>query len=397
MKFKINKQKLAKTLAAEVIGLKTGIPFAGLTTTLTIDAISNLLSNTAEIKLHERPLQASDEFLNQHPLSIQGLYDREPLLGGRLLYVEMVNFADCLLQSGQVDIRISLRKGLFSLRAFPDADVEALREQGFNRLREAKKYTHPSDVIRLWHVKTEGTSTIMEIQKAHYEHQAKSNLILDFCPNGQTTIRQALGRETPGRLPALDDDRLANTLGVTILVFYRDEQGVFCPFLVPRTRKVAVLNRGQWSDSASGAAEWPKDPENTAATFEDYILDDLYKELSEEIGLRSSDLSALYPLALCRDVIREGKPQLFFVGFTELTRKQMIEKMEEARKLNKKNPIEPEEIFRMPLLRKPPVFSSSADANKTYEEKGVDPQCAASLYYAMDFLSKLGEDPEFQL
>jgi hypothetical protein len=51
----------------------------------------------------------------------------------------------------------------------------------------------------------------------------------------------------------------------------------------------------------------------------------------------------------------------------------------------------------MPLLRKPPRFSSSADANKTYEEKGVDPQCAASLYYAMDFLSKLGEDPEFQL
>ncbi|HPE26766.1 MAG: hypothetical protein KDD81_10105 [Rhodobacteraceae bacterium] len=389
--FRLTKQDVAEIFASELAGWAVAKPGAGTVAALTLRAIRHLLENTGEYRAPEGVGAPSDEFLNQHPLPLQALYDREKLLRGRLLYVELASFIDLLVDTGAVQIDIAPQPGTFSLAPFSDPATEALRVQGFNRLVEVRKYRHDSDVIRVPRVEKTPTGARLTVQKARYSDQAKSNLILDFVGRGDApTLRAALGAENPGRLPALDDPRLVNSLGVTILVFYRDENGALTPFLVPRTRKTAVLNRGLWSDSASGAAEWPTDPERTPGTFEAYILDDLHQELKSEIGLEVDDLTAILPLAIGREIMRAGKPQMFFIGFTGLRRGELLERMEKARQANLKNPIEPEEIFRMPLLRKAPRGADPRQIHTDYESMLVDPQCAASLYYSMVFLERIG-------
>jgi hypothetical protein len=78
---------------------------------------------------------------------------------------------------------------------------------------------------------------------------------------------------------------------------------------------------------------------------------DLYSEIREEIGLfrsatekrslmtsdstyrefrsyvddlDSEDIESLVPVSFCRELLRGGKPQLFFLGFTNLNREELI-------------------------------------------------------------------------
>ena len=389
--FKLTRREVAEIIASETVGMAAGLPFVGATATLTVRALRDLVENTAEISLPEAINGPSDEFLNQHSLPLQGLYYKEALLRGRLLYVEQANFIDRLVAGDTVRIDIDPQPGALALASFADPATEKLRDQGFHRLREVGKYRHDSDVIRVSTIALTPDGVRLSVQKARYSDQARSNLILDFAgQDGAPTLRQALLAESPGRLPRLDDRRLANSLGVTILVFYRDDLGVLTPFLVPRTRKTAVMNRGLWSDSASGAAEWPRDEISTPRTFEAYVMDDLYNELKAEIGLDRADLTKILPLAIGREIMRAGKPQMFFIGFTPLDRRTLLARMEAARALAKRNPIEPEEVYRMPQFRKPPRPGDPADLHQDRGEMKVDPQCLASLHYSLTFLQKLG-------
>lgn len=393
-KFSFSKKDAVEIFASEIVGQAVGLPGAGTATSFAVKTIANLLDNTAEIRLPDRAQSAPDDFLNQHPLSLQGLYDRESLLGGRLLYVEEACFIDQLIETQSVEIEILPDFSPFELTPMAEPETEALRQIGFERLREVGKYRHDSDVIRTNRIERTPNGARLHIQKANYSQQAKSNLILDFRPDTSAlSLRQSLAKDTPGFLPALNDGRLVNSLGVNILVFYRNEEHIWTPFLVPRTRKVAVLNRGMWSDSASGAAEWPPNPDTTEATFREYILDDLHQEMESEIGLFPQDMITILPMAIGRELIRAGKPQVFFIGFTWLNRSELLEKMETARQKNLKNPIEPEEIFRMPVFRKPPNALLSDDISATYETRMVDPQCAASLFYAKQFLERMKDAP----
>lgn len=350
-----------------------------------------MLDNTAEIpKMVEPRREIGDEFLNQNPLSLQGLYDRERLLAGRLLYVELANLTERIVNKGQVDISIAPQPGFFELEPFADPSVEGIRREGFDRLNEVGKYRHDSNVIRTTDVKTTADGVELTIQRARYSSQAQSNLILDYRPkDGTKTLRMALLEEAPGRLPALSDERLVNSLGVTIQIYYRDDNGQLAPFLVPRTKGTAVFNQKLWHDSASGAAEWPDNPQETQSTFEAYILDDLYQELWSELDLQPEDLQVLLPLAVCREIVRAGKPQVFFFGYTRLSRSALIAKMEIARKRAKKKAAEPDEIYRMPLLRKSPATGRIERIEHEYERRGLDPQCAASFYYCSRFLRQI--------
>lgn len=390
--FKLTSREIAEIFASELAGMAmTGAPLIGTAAAFTTRALMDLVENTAELRFPQQVDEASDEFLNQHPLPLQALYHNERLLRGRLLYVEQANFIDLLVGSGEVQIEIANAPGVFALAPFDDPGTERLRDAGFSRLREVGKYRHDSDVVRVSQIVATDRGARLVVQKARFSDQARSNLILDFNDSNRApSLRAALLRESPGLLPRLDDRRLANSLGVTILVFYRDDSGALVPFLVPRTKKTAVLNRGLWSDSASGAAEWPRDEQSTPKTFEGYILDDLYKELEDEIGLQRGDISTVLPLAIGREIMRAGKPQIFFIGFTPLRRPDLLRRMNAARLLARKNPIEPPEVHRMPTFRKPPRPGDPSQLHNDYEVKLLDPQCAASLYYSLTFLQKLG-------
>lgn len=373
----------------QIIDFASGVPIVG-TGVKTYRSSRNLLS--ALRTFGSSPAEDNDEFLHQHPLTLARLYEREHRLAGNLPYVEITNFVDVVLAGRPVPIVLSPVPGQFRLEPFADPVIEDLREAGFERLKEVGRVRRNSDIIRVEDIAFDGTTATLQIKKARYLDQARSNLILDFKPiQGVPTIRHTLLQESPGHLPKLADKRLANTLGVTILVFYLDPDGRLSPFIIPRSRQTAVHNRGQWSDSASGAAEWPEHPDGLEVSFENYIMDDVYNELKLEIGLNKDDLSFVAPLAICRELARAGKPQVFFIGFTHLGRNQLLAKMGDAIRRAKKNDgLEPVEIDEIHRILQGPRIDDLKSAQEAMSKLKIDTQCAASLHYCLTFLAKYG-------
>ena len=54
---------------------------------------------------------------------------------------------------------------------------------------------------------------------------------------------------------------------------------------------------------------------------------DICKELQEEVGLGRPDLEWIVPVALCREFLRGGKPQLFYCAFTNLRASELPQRL----------------------------------------------------------------------
>ena len=154
------------------------------------------------------------------------------------------------------------------------------------------------------------------------------------------------------------------------------EAGDLTPYLVPRSRDVAVFNRGgEWHCTASGVAEPPDGPDRTPHFYRDSML----KELDEEVGILEHELETLEPVAFCREMTRGGKPQMFFLGVTSLGRAALERKLSEAqRKTEAKGCVV--ENTPMPLLRQPEKLTDE-DALAMFHDKGFTIEAAACLYY----------------
>jgi hypothetical protein len=168
---------------------------------------------------------------------------------------------------------------------------------------------------------------------------------------------------------------MANTLGIAALIMVR-EGGDLTPYFVSRSRDVAVFNHGgEWHCTASGVAELPPGPDRVPYFYKDSML----KELDEEVGILEHELETLEPVALCREMTRGGKPQMFFLGVTSLGRAALERKLTEAQgKAEAKGWVV--ENTPMPLSRSP---ETPADENALalFHGKGFTIEAAACLYY----------------
>jgi hypothetical protein len=81
------------------------------------------------------------------------------------------------------------------------------------------------------------------------------------------------------------------------------------PYLPRRAPNQSVFPGG-FHCTASGETVWRDQGE----LFESNIC----RELEEEVGLTRADLEWIRPLALCREFLRAGKPQIFFAAQTFL-------------------------------------------------------------------------------
>lgn len=205
----------------------------------------------------------------------------------------------------------------------------------------------------------------------------RSSLILDYrhrLPNGAVlSLRDLLRQEYGRRLPPLYDPRLANTLGVSALIFRSSDDGL-TPYLVARTREVAVNDLGnEWHCTASGVAEL-RDAGDDPSSF---IELSIRKELEEEVGLVGDDLIALAPIAFCRELMRGGKPQFFFLGMTRLPLSEITRKLKAARRRAKQLG-DIVENTAMPLL---PRSESFKDVTPLFQGRTLSAEAAACLHY----------------
>ncbi|HHB82486.1 MAG TPA: hypothetical protein ENK61_03335 [Devosia sp.] len=382
--FKLSKSDFAQIAASELVGSQIGLPLVGSAAALAVRFGNMVLSETFEIK--QAGHSKYGKYLIEDIFYLRQKYNNEKWIHRNLPYVELVSFVGRARSAKDYKLLISAENKLFRCSPFEDDIIERIRDTAFAKFSDDRRITHDSTIIRLSSVADKGTETELKIQRTKYSEQARSNLILDFKVEAGSvmSMREHLLGEFTRTLPPLTDERLANTLGVAILVFYRDGENLV-PFFVPRTKEPAVFNYGEWHCTASGAAEWPDDFEGTSKTFEAFILDDLYTELREEVGLMPEDVTNVLPLSICRELVRGGKPQLFFIGFTELEFDELVVRMERARDVVLPRS-EPTEVFKMPLFRFPRSMKSVEELTSEFESGGFTSEGATSLFYALQFL-----------
>jgi hypothetical protein len=130
---------------------------------------------------------------------------------------------------------------------------------------------------------------------------------------------------------------------------------------------------GTFSATASGALQW----RDSASTFDELVVADLYDELYQEVGVQRADVELMVPCGLCREFLRGGKPQLFFAGLTSLTEQELVERrsaarIREAHESTRKVEVEDRHLD----------FSEPDAAQKQIRKHGINPEAAVNMLYA---------------
>ena len=123
------------------------------------------------------------------------------------------------------------------------------------------------------------------------------------------------------------------------------------------------------------------------------IEDDMYNEIEEELGIQKKDITILSPIAICREMARAGKPQIFFAGFVNIGHDKIMNNIDRARAkmIEKVKNVEFLEypIFGIRNLSHRSIFGeivkrseSARVGGLTGVTMGMTTECAANLYYA---------------
>jgi len=163
------------------------------------------------------------------------------------------------------------------------------------------------------------TANKIYIQPATYFDQIATNLTLDWASgvlgeDESLTIRNHYEKNHNGLLPPLESSILANTLGVAVIVVNPNTKEVLIPI---RGNEQAIMNEGigKFHCSASGVFAWDESDNIKKTLSFDFFSQGMEKEIEREIGLKPEQYN-LIPLAFTRELVRGGKPQLFFIAET---------------------------------------------------------------------------------
>jgi len=180
---------------------------------------------------------------------------------------------------------------------------------------------------------------ICSFEKTSYFKQIRTNLSLDRpidMPGiGETTMRKIgiKGKESQHRLPSLEESGLANVVGVSaIWCMGNDANRKY--YLLPRKGSVGVYEKKL--GMPSGDADCPSHDEFQSDSLVDFLKAEMLREFAEETGIADIgqkqyvyshplDITkiGLYtnveiiPLAFLREMLRGGKPQMFFLIRTD--------------------------------------------------------------------------------
>jgi len=320
----------------------------------------------------------NDDFLNYDTSYLLGVYAEETSISHYIPYSELISLYP---ESKKVKIETNARKFLYHPRNQEWARISNL---GFSKLIESKRVKNNEGAIRLQKTREDEEEITLSLQKASYFDQCKSNLILDWVDGTEDRIslRLLLRGVYGGSLPDLNDRSMANTIGIASLIYYR-EGDEYIPYMVKRVQKVGVFPGGVHCTS-SGVAKWPSN--STDDSFENFFTTHMYSELEEEVGLTKDDIEELVPIALCREFSRGGKPQIFFSGFTNLSKKQLIEKRVKAQKTIKDMNLWPE-IEQKKWYHSEIVLNTDELLGSIKKHK-ITLEGVASLYYGIKYLQR---------
>ena len=245
-----------------------------------------------------------------------------------LPYKEVINFVkhpttSITISSPRVEKKFIMRPEL--IEATKDVEAEFIKE------RKCKDEPHPriSSLVRV-------SENLYEccIEEASYFQQIRTNLTLDYPleikgVDGDITLR-TYDQRPYKCLPEFADSCLSNTIGVSA-IWMMGKPGRRHVFLLPRKKSVGIFTTKL--GIPSGSVEMPKDSCFDTNSLVDFLTLDIAREFAEETGLCGKNIDInkfskpvpkptmiehmeIIPLAFVRELLRGGKPQMFFLILT---------------------------------------------------------------------------------
>jgi len=212
------------------------------------------------------------------------------------------------------------------------------REAMIHQLRKKGRLYGDSRCPRVskFDVKEDG-KIVYRVENAFYYDQVGTNLSLDYkgafpVPGSMeiaTTVRgwDVLNAGVArGELPALEQSRLANTLGVAVAVTAVNKRGNISLLRRLRRKKLAVYGN-MWGVPLSFAVKLEGEKLETGSSTPLASLLSLNTEILREMGMHRDDFADPTPLAFCRDLGRGGKPQLFFEMRAKVPFEEIVKRM----------------------------------------------------------------------
>lgn len=278
-----------------------------------------------------RKLRRTD-FLHYDPRFLVDCYrDEDRRVGADLPYREEANllgnswseFLDSVAK-----LRVKKLSKPFKLRKSPPDDLSDFQAHALAAFRREERLDRDEAVVRLHSY--DAFLKTLTVQRCGYTDGLRSNYAMDLqghmkSGSSDISLRAVLQSQYGRVLPPLSDKRLSNAIGIAAVIFYRTAAGEILPYLPKRarpsfisetigtTKKLAVFPGG-FHCTASGETTWTSE----GSTFYEIFTRDMCRELEEEVGIGEEDLKWIYPISLCREFLRGGKPQIFFSGFTSL-------------------------------------------------------------------------------
>ena len=266
------------------------------------------------------------KYLNYDLNKLFSHYINEEKLLKNIPYIELVD-----LSKNKQNIKFSIIKEEFKLDYNNSIAIKSFQTEALKEFKNKGKFIYDSKTVRLNKIKYNNGLIILEIQKSKYSDQIQSHLVLDWNNRhlrdiGTNTLRGILLSKYGNKLPPLNTTLLSNSIGISVVIYYK-KNNLLIPYLPFRNKSYfnkkknePALYEGIYHCSSSGVLEW-----DDFKTMYD-ITEQMYREINEEIGLEKGDISELKPISLTRELLRSGKPQIFFFGTTNLSEKELIEK-----------------------------------------------------------------------
>jgi hypothetical protein len=315
---------------------------------------------------------------------LKSYYVNAKIVGKYIPYEELCNFIDKPIKKV-----IFHKANDFKLSDNNEPVIKLFQSDAFAEFKKNGKMSFDSQTVRLEYVELKNSILHLTIAKAKYSDQVQTHLVLDWSNEhlkeiGLASYRGFLKAIYSSELPPLNTPLLPNSIGIsTILYFQKD--GVLIPYLPLRNKSVfkkkknePALYEGVYTSSSSGVLEW------TDKKFSmDYITSEMYREIEEELGIEKSDISLLQPIAITRELLRAGKPQIFYVGIINLEEEQLKAKREQAIIKNTKDPSAKVEIKNTHL--------SISELKSGMQNSILSLESLANLYYCERYFTNKTE------
>ncbi len=226
------------------------------------------------------------------------------------------------------DVKIEIEKT--KIYILPAEQYNNLFERANKVFISEKRHLGLEDriTIRINDVISENNKVLIKVQPTKYNIQVVTNMIMDLPHSDGKSWRQKADELYHGRFTPLSESPLANNLGIALLIL-TSENEVIIPL---RSRKTAIWGN-MWGCSSSFVPKWnsmyEKCRNRKSMTFSTFINSIVYEHVWWELGIEKSEIQ-IKPLALCREALRGGKPQLFLIGKTGLSKKEIDKRIEIA-------------------------------------------------------------------